>query len=235
MWRARSGTPRAPRPAGDVQQAREVAGHQLVGAGRGRVARLLLAEPPGDLGEVDAEGAAEAAADVGRPPSRAAPAPPPPRERRARALALAEQAQHVARVVVGRPSPTRAHGRVEAVRSARNWVNSQRPGGHRARRLLLGRPGEELGVAVAHHRRARAGGHHHRVVAREAPRAPRRATRRACSGWPDDPARLAAAGLRARDRHLDARRAPAPCAAARQTDGATTSDRHVRMSIARIG
>ena len=48
-----------------VHQAAEIAGEQHVGAGRRDVLGLLLDDGVGDVGILDAEGAAEAAAHVG--------------------------------------------------------------------------------------------------------------------------------------------------------------------------
>ncbi len=52
----------ARQPAGDVEQAAEIAGQQRVGAGGGDVGRLVAGHAHRDVGIFDAEGAAEAAA-----------------------------------------------------------------------------------------------------------------------------------------------------------------------------
>ena len=51
--------------AGHVHQAAEIAGEQQVGAGRGDVLGLALDDGVGDVGILDREGAAEAAAHIG--------------------------------------------------------------------------------------------------------------------------------------------------------------------------
>ncbi len=110
----------------------------------------------------------------------------------------------------------------------------ERAPGHREGGLLLGPPGEELGVAVAHHRRAGARGHDHRVVAREGREGGAR--HRAAPGRDaptTSPADRSRSGARGTATSTPAR--SSTVRAARQTDGAITSDRHVRMSIARIG
>ena len=121
---------------GDVQQAGEVAGHQLVGPGGRRVARLLLAEAARDLGEVDAEGAAEAAADVGAAPSRAAPGPRRAASAAPRALLLAagSAACGTSRGRSTRPGAARRRGRG---RAAPGTGSAQRAPGHVAGRRLL--------------------------------------------------------------------------------------------------
>ena len=51
--------------AGHVEQAAEIAGEHGAGAGGGDVRRLLAGHAVGELGILDAEGAAEAAAQLG--------------------------------------------------------------------------------------------------------------------------------------------------------------------------
>ena len=107
-----------------------------------------------------------------------------------------------------------------------------RPLRHRRGRVLVRRAGEELGVAVAHHRRARPGRHHHGVVPGEGPEACR-ATRRASSGWPDvHPGWPQHVWRRGTATSTPAR--SSTVRAAFHTEGAATSARHVRMSRALI-
>ena len=59
------GVPLALEPAGDVQQAAEIAGQHGRGPGRGDVGGLVGDHAHGDVGVFHAERAAEAAADLG--------------------------------------------------------------------------------------------------------------------------------------------------------------------------
>ena len=187
-------------PPGDVQKAREVAGDELVRAGRGGVAGLLLAERPRDLGECGRERPPEAAADarVGHLPKLDARGA----KRGAGALALAEQAQHVAGVVVGdRARPRWLGGQLAAYQELRQLDG---PRCQIACGALLRMAVEEVGVAVAQHRRARAGGNHDGVGSGEDPQGMSRDPT-CLVGVAGAPAGLAAAGLSAGDADHDPR------------------------------
>src|SRR5579885_3190237 len=86
--------------AGHVEEAAEIAGEERVGAGGGDIGGLLRQHLVGNLRILDADGAAEAAADLGARQLRE-PEPLDAREQPARLRLDAELAQPRARIVVG--------------------------------------------------------------------------------------------------------------------------------------
>ena len=209
-------------------------GHQLVGAGRR--GRPRLPPRPGrsrDLGEVDAEGAAEAATDVGLLSSRHSSSPATAPSTLPAGLSRSRRiAQHVAGVVVGHRCPGAPAPSSQAL-AGDELRQLDGPLAIGSRRLLLAAcrrraPGSPWHTIAAHDPEGTTTGSSPANA-----RSARRATRRASSGWPDDQPGLPAAGLAPGDDDLDP--GPREHGARRlQTDGAATSARHVRMSMALI-
>ena len=140
-------------PAVEVHQAREVAAHQVARRGRGRVPELGVGEPGRDLGEAEREHAAEPAARVGfgHLDQRRARG----REQRARLAAPSPRLRspwHASCTVtvVSRRAPMSSTPST----STRYCVSSNvRAASASASSRAIG---EQVGIVVAHHRRARA-------------------------------------------------------------------------------
>ena len=220
-------------PAGDVEQAAQVAGQHEGRPGARDVGRLVGHHLGRDLGVLDAEGAAEAAADLGGRHLGELEAAHAGEEAARLALHL-ELAQAGAGVVVGGGDGGRRVDRLHAhdVREEAHQLVA-------ARRQLL-RPrahrrvvGEQLGVVLDQHPAAGARGDDDVVVARE-----RRddAARQGLGGGAVARVEggLPAAGLRRRDldlaarvlEQLDGREADAR---AEQVDEAGDEERHARL------
>ena len=163
-WRVFTGAALALQLAGHVHQAAEVAGKQRGRAGRGDRFGLLLDDGVGDVGILDAERAAEAAAHIGvlqfdQLQSGDRFQEPP------RLVADGKLAQARAGVVIGHRAGEGGVDRRHAAHIDQKADQFEHLGGKRHRAILPSRVvGEQLGVVHLQHPGARAGRRHDVVV-----------------------------------------------------------------------